>query len=313
MSRIAVIGAGLIGRAWCIVFARAGHDVRLYDVDAEALARAKIRVDSAAKDLERAGLLDRADQIPEHIEIFDDLGRALEGVVYVQECGPEKLDLKREVFADLDRLAPKDAILASSSSGIVASAFTEGLDGAWRCMVAHPANPPYLIPFVEICPSSSTDDEVVERAYKLLADADQVPILVNKEVRGFVLNRLQGALLNEAMRLYEDGVASAEDIDKTVRQGLGLRWSFIGPFETIDLNAPHGLREYALRYGPMYEKLGEEQADARPWREETIDQLHEERRRVLPAESLSDRQDWRDRRLMALMAHKRKASGEIGD
>lgn len=313
MSRIAVIGAGLIGRAWSIVFARAGHEVRLYDIDTEALAKARSRIEAAARDLEHAGLLEDAAELPKRIEVFEDLGAALEEGVYVQECGPEKLELKREVFAELDRLAPEGAILASSSSGIVASAYTEGLRGAWRCLVAHPANPPYLIPFVELCPSPWTSEEVVQRVRTLLEGTGQVPVHVHKEVRGFVLNRLQGALLNEAMRLYEDGIASAEDIDKTVREGLGLRWSFVGPFETIDLNSPQGLREYALRYGPMYEALAREQADPRPWRDETIEHLHEERRSVLPAGNLADRQGWRDRRLMALMAHKRKASDELGD
>jgi 3-hydroxyacyl-CoA dehydrogenase len=223
------------------------------------------------------------------------------------------VEAKRAIFAELDAAAGRDVVLASSSSGIVASQFTESLTHPQRVLVAHPVNPPYLIPLVEICPAPATADWAVETTRGLMERVGQTPVTVRKEVRGFALNRLQGALLNEAMRLYEDGVASAEDLDRTVRDGLGLRWSFMGPFETIDLNAPGGLQDYAARYGPLFEALGQEQADPRPWSPATLAALQAERRERLEVDRIPDRQNWRDRKLMALIAHKAAANRDIGE
>ena len=166
-------------------------------------------------------------------------------------------------------------------------------------------NPPHLVPLVELAPAPWTSPDVVARARDLLEKAGQVPVTVTKEVQGFILNRLQAALLGEAMRLYEDGHASADDIDKCVRDGLGLRWSFMGPFETIDLNAPGGVADYAARYGTLMYEMNRTQV-ARPWGEALVKKLEAERRRSQPADTLADRQAWRDRRLMALRAHQKK-------
>lgn len=145
----------------------------------------------------------------------------------------------------------------------------------------------------------------MERTLRLMEVVDQAPILVRREVQGFVLNRLQGALLNEALRLFRDGYVSAADLDKTVKHGLGLRWSFMGPFETIDLNAPQGVVDYGERYGPLYRDVDDQRGDDDPWDPETLGALDAERRRALPGEKLAERQAWRDRRLMALIAHRR--------
>lgn len=306
--RIAVVGAGLIGRSWTIVFARAGFPVALFDADAKALEQAKGWIAETARELAGYALVEDPQALCDRIALRSDLAEAVHDADYVQECVPEELSIKRTLFAELDRLTPANAILASSTSGIVASAFTSELAGAARCLVAHPVNPPYLVPLVEICPAPTTDSEVVARARSLLEQAGQAPVVVRQEIRGFLLNRLQGALLNEALRLFEDGYASAEDIDRTLKDGLGLRWSFMGPFETIDLNAPGGLADYAARYGPLYERLGQEQADPRPWQKSTIQKLEAERRERLADDELAARQAWRDRRLMALAAHKKAQS-----
>jgi 3-hydroxyacyl-CoA dehydrogenase len=221
----------------------------------------------------------------------------------VQENGPEQVDAKQALFAELDRAAQSDAVLASSSSGIPASAYTEGLVGRARCLVAHPVNPPYLVPLVELCPAPWTDPAVVSRTRALMVSAGQVPATVNKEMAGFALNRLQGALLAEAFRLLADEVISPADLDALVKHGLGLRWSFMGPLETIDLNAPGGLRDYCERYGPLYAEL-QAQMTPRDWGQALIDRLHAARRAELPANMQGVRQEWRDRRLMALLAHK---------
>jgi 3-hydroxyacyl-CoA dehydrogenase len=137
-----------------------------------------------------------------------------------------------------------------------------------------------------------------------MEDVGQVPVLVRREIEGFLLNRLQGALLREAWALFEEGYASAEDIDKTVSEGLGLRWSFLGPFETIDLNAPGGVRDYAERFGPLFLSILRSRSDPRPWDAELIGRVEKARRGVLAQTDLAERRNWRDRRLMALAAHK---------
>jgi L-gulonate 3-dehydrogenase len=164
-------------------------------------------------------------------------------------------------------------------------------------------NPPYLVPLVELCPAPWTDPGVVERTRDLMTRAGQVPATVKKEMDGFALNRLQGALLAEAFRLLADDVISPADLDALVKHGLGLRWSFMGPLETIDLNAPGGLKDYCDRYGPLYAKL-QEQATPLQWDEALVNRLHGARREELPLNMTPVRQEWRDRRLMALLAHK---------
>ena len=156
------------------------------------------------------------------------------------------------MFARLDAAAPADTVLASSTSAILPSAFTENLKGRARCLVVHPINPPYLIPAAEVVPAPWTDPAFVERTATFLRSAGHAPIVMKRELDGFVMNRLQGALLEEAFRLVEQGYAGVEDVDVGIREGLALRWSFMGPFETIDLNAPAGVRDYADRYQGIY-------------------------------------------------------------
>ncbi len=181
--------------------------------------------------------------------------RRSRGRAHVQENTPEDVETKRRVFAELDRLADPEAVLASSTSAILPSIFSEGLKGRGRCLVAHPINPPYLVPAVEIVPAPWTEREAVERAAALLEGAGHAPIVMAREIDGFVVNRLQGALLEEAFRLVADGYATTEDVDVAIREGLALRWSFMGPFETIDLNAPGGVRDYAERYQHIYARI----------------------------------------------------------
>jgi 3-hydroxyacyl-CoA dehydrogenase len=304
VQKIGIVGAGLIGRAWAIVFARAGHPVAICDTSPEALRRSVGVIDASLRDLQDHGLLDDPDAALARITPVATLAEAVAGAAYVQENGPERVEDKRAIFAELDRLAAPEAVLASSTSAILPALFTEDLAGRARCLVAHPVNPPHLVPLVELCAAPWTAPEAVDRARVLLDGAGQVPILVRKEIEGFILNRLQGALLNEAWRLIDEGYVSAADLDKTVSHGLGLRWSFMGPMETIDLNAPAGLADYMRRYGPFYRRIAEAARTAPLWRESLADRLEAERRAELATDRLPARQAWRDRRLMALLRHK---------
>jgi L-gulonate 3-dehydrogenase len=304
MTQIAVIGAGLIGRAWAIVFARAGFDVAIWDPVKSATDAALGFIRDRLPELREFGLLrDEPEAVLARIHPEVTLAKAVSDAEHVQENSPERVPDKTALFTELDKTARPEAVLASSTSGIPASAFTDSLAGRTRCLVAHPVNPPYLVPLVELCPAPWTDPAVVARTRKLMARAGQAPVTVNKEVTGFALNRLQGALLAEAFRLLADGVISPADLDATVKHGLGLRWSFIGPLETIDLNAPGGLVDYCARYGELYAEL-QRQMTPRAWDATLVERLNAARRAELPANMMSVRQEWRDRRLMALLSHK---------
>lgn len=307
---IAIIGTGLIGQAWAIVFARGGCEVKLWDGDAAALERASGLIARQIEQLQDERLLDDAAAVTARIRSCGELAQALQGADYVQENLPEVLDIKKDIFRRLDGLAAPQTVLASSTSSIPASAFTEDLPGRQRCLVAHPVNPPYLVPVVELCGAPWTDAAAMEKARCVMRQAGQKPVTVNKELEGFVLNRLQGALLREAFRLVQKGYVSAEDLDATVKDGLGLRWSFMGPFETIDLNAPQGLAEYCSRYGGMFRSIAEEQVDTEAWSPDLVAELERQRRELLPQDELLQRRLWRDRRLMALMRHKRELADE---
>ena len=307
-ERIAIVGAGLIGRAWAIVFARAGCSVAIYDAAPEALAQCRMQLAENISDLAEHGLItETPDAVLARITPVTTLASALKGAALVQENVRETLEAKRAIFAEMDALAEPDTILASSTSWIPASEFSADLPGRARVMVGHPVNPPYLVPLVELAPAPWTSPAAVERARDLYARAGQSPVLLKKEITGFLLNRIQGAVLNEALNLYANGYASVEDLDKVLKDGLGLRWAFMGMFETIDLNAPEGVVDYAQRYGPTYRKVARTQFP-NEWDSELLEKIEAERRAALPAGQLAERSRWRDNRLMALVAHKRKQS-----
>ncbi len=315
MARIAIVGSGFIGRAWAITFARAGHTVALWDRDADAPAHALDFIAGVLPDLQANDLLNgrTPDEMLASMRPEADLAAALDGVVHIQENAPERLDLKKELFATLDEAAPADAVIASSSSALLPSAFTEALAGRHRCLVVHPINPPYLVPAAEVVPAPWTADDVVEKTRAFMIGCGQAPIVMKRELDGFIMNRMQGALLEEAFRLVADGYASVEDVDIGIREGLALRWSFMGPFETIDLNAPAGVRDYAERYQGIYENIFPQMLRRVDWTGPVMDTVEGERRAALGADQLQERQAWRDRRLMALAAHKRRAAKDIGE
>jgi L-gulonate 3-dehydrogenase len=305
MPQVAIIGAGLIGRSWAVVFARAGWDVALYDADPDQCRRAKPLIEAGLADLAAHGLLDHAARAAARVHVVADLAEALDSADFVQENLPETVEAKLAIFRELDRLARSDVVLASSTSAIVASRFTEQLAGRARCLVAHPVNPPHLIPVVELVGAPWTDPKTVSRAGEIYEQIGQVPIVVRREIDGFILNRLQGALLAEAFRLVGEGYVSPQDLDKTVKDGLGLRWSFLGPFETIELNAPGGIADYCARYAGFYRRLQAAPAGPEVFGPENIERVLAQWGKDVSRERLDARSHWRDRRLVALIAHKR--------
>jgi 3-hydroxyacyl-CoA dehydrogenase len=229
----------------------------------------------------------------------------VKGATFVQENGPEVLEIKQALFKELDALLPKDVVISSSTSAIVTSRFTEDLPGRARCMVGHPVNPPHLIPLVELSGAPWTSRETLERARQVYLAIGQVPIDVKKEIDGFILNRLQGALLAEAFRLVGEGYVSAEDVDHCVKNGLGTRWSFIGPFETIELNAPGGVPDYCARYTGFYKRLASQAAGPSVYDGDNLKNVVAAWEYEATPERIARRTRERNERLAALAAHKK--------
>ncbi len=307
---VAIIGAGLIGRAWAVVFARSGWTVRLTDPHGPTLDAAPGLIRDELQALYVHGLVDDPEESAARVSAAASLAEAVAQAEFVQENGPETVEAKQALFAELDRLTPVSAVLASSTSAIVASRFTENLAGRARCLVGHPVNPPHLVPLVELCGAPWTAPETIERARAVYCSVGQVAVTVNREVEGFVLNRLQGALLAEAFRLVGEGVISAEDLDETVRNGLGLRWSFLGPFATIELNAPGGIPDYCARYTGFYKRVAADPGGPSVYDAANADRVIASWPHMPLPDRLATRTRWRNHRLAALAAHKRQQPTE---
>ena len=293
----AILGAGSIGVSFAVRFASAGAEVRLWDPFPGAAHRARAEL------AERAGAIGLARGAIEPLVRFEhDLAAAVTGAELIQECAPEHLGLKRELFADVAGLARVDTLFASSSSAIVPSLQAAELpdQAAARFLVAHPANPPHVLPVIELVPGQRTSVETVDRAREWYRDVGMRPVTVHREVEGFIYNRLQGAVLREAYCLVRDGVASVDEIDEVMRSGLGRRWSIVGPFETADLNTRGGIASHALKMGPAYERMGAERGQHDRWTHELVAAVAAERRELLALDDWDERVRWRDQRLIEL-------------
>lgn len=301
---MAVVGAGLVGASWAVVFARAGLQVNLHDSDARQLARAVDTVRGSLEALDAAGLLaEPVAAVLARLHPRPDLAAALADAQYAQESIVESLPAKQALFAAMDSLAAPQVVLASSTSAFVTSSFADGLKGRGRCLVAHPVNPPHLVPFVEVSGAPFTQEGVVADTLALMTRVGQSPINVRKEIRGFVLNRLQWTLMAEAYRLVAEGVVTAPELDAAVRDGLGRRWAFMGPFEVGDLNAPQGIADYLQRFGETIEAISESRSGPPLKLDAAInDQLQGALRAIWPADQRQARLADRDARLLKLAA-----------
>ena len=304
MRKIACVGAGNVGRSWAMVFARAGLQVQLYDSDATALQRDTMPLIKASlADQADAGLVDDAAATAARIVPCTDLETAVRDVDYVQESVYEDAGLKRELFGQLDALSRPDCILASSTSAIPGSEFMQALQFPERALVVHPVNPPHLIPLVELCKGPGTSDATLARANEFMESLGQVPIVVRKEIAGFILNRLQFTLVGELMHLVSTGFCSAEDADKVVKHGLALRWAFLGPTEVAHLNASEGFLGFVDGLGDMMKRLATDAKVDYPWTRGDAEQIHAPLAKHMPIEQIGEFQRWRDRRIMALREH----------
>jgi len=234
---VAVIGAGLTGGSWAGLYAAAGLEVRLYDVDAERLEAAVEHAAAAAGFLAGSGLADlqTAERGVDLLAATTELSEAVAGAQHVQECVREDLQIKREVFAAVDAAAPEDALICTSSSGLSISEIQTAAARPERCLAAHPYNPPHLVPLVELAPGALTAPEALERAAAFYTAVGKVPVKLTRDLPGYLANRLSAALWREAVDLVLSGVATVDDVDKAVSYGPGLRWAAMGPHLLYDL------------------------------------------------------------------------------
>ncbi|XP_012697773.1 lambda-crystallin homolog [Clupea harengus] len=305
IKTITIVGSGLIGRSWAMVFLSGGYKVHIYDNQPGQAAKAITEIRKQMEELHQAqmlrGSLGAAEQLA-LLSSHDDLQQALEGAFFVQESIFEELEPKQKVFQAVESHVGEDVVLSSSTSCLMPSTVFSGVQNRSRCIVSHPVNPPYYVRLVELVPHPDTVPAVMELAYTLMTEVGQAPVRLRKEVDGFALNRVQYAIIAESWRLVKDGIISVEDIDLVMTEGLGMRYAFIGPIETMHLNAPQGLEDYLERYrvgmkrvlssfGPIPEFAGEEAA-----------LVNKEICELIPAdqEHLSARRERRDKLLMAL-------------
>ena len=246
---VAVLGAGTIGASWTALFLAAGLEVRIYDPAPGTEARVSAFVERARPTLERLGLMRAA--APEAPSFHRDPAAAVEGAAWVQENGPENLAAKRALYAAMEPGLGADAVVASSTSGLMPSELQAGRAGEGRYIVAHPFNPPHLIPLVELVGGRATDPAALDRAQAFYEGVGKVTIRVKREVPGHVVNRMQAALWREAINLVLAGVADIQDVDRGIAYGPGLRWAIMGPHAAHHLaGGKGGLRHLLEHIGP---------------------------------------------------------------
>lgn len=236
IGKMAVIGAGVMGHGIAEIYALNGYSVSLMDVDEEILEKNMALLKSELKTLVANEFTTReaSESALKRISTSTSLEEAVDGCNYVTEAVVEKLDIKRKVFKKLETAVTEDTILASNTSGLMISKIAEGLKKPDRVVGTHFSVPPHIIPGVEIIRGNETSDLTFQIAYDLIKKIGKMPFVVKKEIDGFILNRLQSALVREAFYLVENGIAELKDVDICLNSVLGFRWATIGPFKQID-------------------------------------------------------------------------------
>jgi ketoreductase RED1 len=307
----AVVGAGIIGVSWATLFAARGLHVRVTDPrdDVEQVVQHSVR--QFARTLPE-GARD-PDELLGRIAVVGGVEAAVDGVDVVQENGPERLDLKQELFARIERAAPADALLLSSTSGLMPSDMARDLPDPGRVVVGHPFNPPHVVPLVEVVPGEHTTTELVHSVVAFYASLGKRPVVLRKEIGGFVANRLQSAVFRESVHLVLSGVVTPEELDTVVTSSVGPRWATAGPFESMDLGGgPGGLRHLLEHLGPgmarRWKDLGEPELTP-----EVVEQLSRATEERFAGQDYDRRTERRDRLQLAVLAARERAAAELGE
>ncbi|KAI2802451.1 hypothetical protein RDWZM_009911 [Blomia tropicalis] len=308
MSKIGIIGSGLIGRSWTMIFVSYGFDVHLYDVVPENVTNAMKLIKEQLDELEIQGLLrgqlNAAAQFG-HVHRAKTLADAVSDAIHIQECVFENLELKKQVFSEIDAICSNTVVLCSSTSCFLPSLIAENLTHKSQFIVGHPVNPPYFVPLVEIVPSKWTDQDILKRTDDLYRLVGQKPVVLKREIEGFIVNRIQYAILNECYRLIEDDVISVTDVDSVMSDGLGMRYAFMGPWETAHLNA-QGMEEYFAKYAQGINDVSRTMGPVPMMSGDTAKLIADQMNGIIPESKLPERRQWRDQRLIALSQLKKK-------
>jgi len=253
IKKIACVGGGIIGHSWATLFSSKGLEVAILTRSQETLARAVKNVEDNLNFLEQHGLLKKGEPEAalERIKTTTDLAEAVAAADYIQESAPEKYEVKKAIFKEMDDAVAEHTILASSASGLLMSEIQKATKKPQRCVLVHPWNPPHLMPLVEIAGGEKTSKETVETAYQLMLQVGKMPIMLRKEASGYIANRIQAAVLREAIDIVDKGIASVEDVDRAVSAGPALRWAIMGPFLIHHLGGK-GIERFIETLGPSY-------------------------------------------------------------
>jgi 3-hydroxypropionate dehydrogenase (NADP+) len=304
ISNISCIGAGLIGQGWATQFCSSGYDLVLYDVNAAILETALSHIKSNLMFLETHELLSRGQAAAalKKIKTTCNLAEAVDKADYVQESVFDNYDVKKRIFKEMDALAPDSAILASSSSGLLMTEIQKAVAAPQRCLLAHPYLPVYLMPLVEVVGGRQTSPGALAATCDLMERVGKIPVLLQKEVPGYIVNRLQSALLREAIDLVDSGVASAEEVDKAFRMSLGLRGPLLGPLLRAHL-AGDGIERFFENYSESYRLRWESMAawNSISARAAGANIKSIKAMKIVRTKSLAEIKTWRDEMLVKIL------------
>jgi len=293
IRRIACVGAGLIGHSWATLFAVKGLFVNLQDLKEETLTEAMTRIKSNVKFLAEKGVIRKgeAEAALKRIKTTTSLSEAVRDADYVQESVFESYEVKKKVFSEMDAEAPLEAILASSSSALLMSEIQKATAKPDRCLIAHPFNPPHLIPLVELVPGNKTSPETIKTTYEFMLKLGKVPVVLKKEVLGYIANRLSRRLYEEAVDLVDDGVATVEDVDRALSAGPGIRWAIMGPHLTYHLGGgPGGIEQWFETFGQDFSSSAAKKVI------EGVKEME-----IVKKKSMEELVRWRDEKLVELL------------